>query len=243
MKTLRFEGKGTATPPPSAIPPIADLLAQVRAGDRHALDAERQRRLGAISAAMNKAQLESLAAEAVVAASGVRTPESVAAQETLMALRRRRELLEGGEAARGALVRAAIDRHGRERLLTDLMAYLRGRCPSAAKLDRSRLRLDTHTRRLAGHAVGDAARWQKEQAEDRAAIPTLAEQLPREQRARAEAMVRMAETGGMGFVRELATACRQTTGCASLAPEIEAYDVATMRLLGTLIDIHEHPDG
>jgi hypothetical protein len=231
----------TATAP--AMPPIADLLAQAKAADRHALDSERQRRLGVISAAMNRAQLDLLAAEAIVRQTGVRTDESTAAEETLMTLRRRRESLEGGEAARGRLVRAAIDRHGRERVVTDLMAYLRNRCPSAAKLDRSRLRLDTNRRRLANTmSLGNADAWRKDVATDTAAIPDLAEQLPREQRSRAEAAIRQAESGGMGFVRELATMCRQTPHCAPLAPELESYDVATMRLLGTLIDIHESPD-
>jgi hypothetical protein len=55
-------------------------------------------------------------------------------------------------------------------------------------------------------------------------------------------MIRQAESGGMGFVRQLATATRQTPSCAPLATEIYTYDVTTVRLLGTLIDIHEFPD-
>jgi hypothetical protein len=242
--TLRPSGQGTATPPLPAIPPIADLLAQVKAADRHALDNERQRRLSLISAEQVRAQLDLLAAEAQVSRTGVRTPESVAAQERSMTLGRRRESLEGGELARGRLVRAAIDRHGRDRLLAGLMTYLRNRCPSAAKLDRARLRLGVNSGRLANPAsLGNADEWRKHAAEDRATIAALESQLPREQRAQAEAMIRMAETGGAGFCRELAMMCRQGAGCAPMAQEIDAFDVATMRLLGCLIDIHEHPDG
>jgi hypothetical protein len=233
-------------PPARAeLPPIGALLAQVKAANRAGLEAERRRRIVALDLELIKAQAASNDAEADVRRAGIRGDESIAAQDRLMTIRRRLDQLESGDHARGLLVKAAIDRHGRGRLMAGLMAYLRNRCPSAVKLEVAHARLDVNRRRLAGgdRYIGDRDAWARQQAEDEARIPELEARLPGEQRSQAEAVLRPAEAGSPGAVEALTIACRQgVDGGAPLAIELKTYDVASMRLLGALLDRHEFPD-